>query len=324
MALRIWMQKPQWTAAVGAGRYILGETLRDGAQTRSNRAARLSPHTRKMLQLIRKTLNSATPAVACATKLGLSLGLSLGLAVAGSIGTLTASAQAPSPAANDSQSSSQTPTPTAAPGTVAVSQATAAALVPYAGPKYDNRWEVYGGLLFMNGQAGQNTPVRYNMGGGEAMGTYWLTSKLGVAADGRFGAGTTPVISPYYNRVVIMQSIASGGVQYRGPKNRYAAIDLHALVGGTYGDFNYAVNHYPGGSPVSACAAQQQPGQKGNLGLYCNHMAPYGAVGGSIDFNESAKFAIRLQPDMTFEHFGTETREYFAISLGVVYRIGKR
>jgi hypothetical protein len=47
-------------------------------------------------------------------------------------------------------------------------------------------------------------------------------------------------------------------------------------------------------------------------------------VGGSIDFNESAKFAIRLQPDMTFEHFGTETREYFAISLGVVYRIGKR
>jgi hypothetical protein len=279
-----------------------------------------------MLQLIKKTLHSATPAVACATKLGLSLGLSLGLAVAGSIGTLTASAQAPSPAATDTQSSSQAPAPTAAPGTVAVSQATAAALAPYTGPKYDNRWEVYGGLNFMNGQAGQNTPVRYNMGGGEVMGTYWLTSHLGVAGDYRFGAGTTPVISPFYNRIVIMQSITSGGVQYRGPKNRYAAIDFHALAGGTYGIFNYAVNHYPGGSKESACVTPGGGTQilGTTLGLYCNHLAPYGAVGGSIDFNESARLAIRLQPDLTFEHFGTELREYFAISLGVVYRLGKR
>jgi hypothetical protein len=276
-----------------------------------------------MLQLIKKTLHSATPAVACATKLGLSLGLSLGLAVAGSVGTLTASAQAPSPAATDSQSSSQAPAPTAAPGTVAISRATAAALAPYTGPKYDNRWEIYGGLNFMNGQAGQNTPVRYNMGGGEVMGTYWLTSHLGIAADDRFGAGTTPVISPYYNRVLIMQNITSGGVQYRGPKNRYAAIDFHALAGGTYGIFNSAVNNYPGGSPEPACPTSATESQR-TLGLYCNHLAPYGAVGGSIDFNESARLAIRLQPDLTFERFGTETREFFAISMGVVYRLGKR
>ena len=121
-----------------------------------------------------------------------------------------------------------------------------------------------------------------------------------------------------------MQNIFSGGVQYRGPKDRYAAVDFHALAGGTYGIFDHAVNHYPGGSPVSACAAQQQPGQVGNLGLYCNHIAPYGALGGSIDFNESGKLAVRLQPDLTFEHFGTELREYFAISMGVVYRMGKR
>jgi hypothetical protein len=277
---------------------------------------------RKMLQPIKKTLHSAIRTVACAT----TFGLSLSLAIAGSVGTLTASAQTPAPAAPDTPSSSQTPAPTAAPGTVAVSRAAAAALAPYVGPKYDNRWEVYGGLNFMNGQAGQNTPVRYNMGGAEAMGTYWLTRKLGVAADYRFGAGTTPVISHFYNRVVIMQNIFSGGVQYRGPKNRYAAIDFHALAGGTDGDFNYAVNHYPGGSPVSACAADQGKGTmiQGNLGLYCNHIAAYGAVGGSIDFNESAKLAIRLQPDLTFEHFGSELREYFAISMGVVYRLGKK
>jgi hypothetical protein len=184
----------------------------------------------------------------------------------------------------------------------------------------------------MNGQAGQVQPGRrYNMGGGEVMGTYWLggapVKRWGLIGDFRFGAGTTPVTSPFYNRVLIMQSIPSGGVQVRGPKNRYAAIDFHALAGETYGHFNYAVNHYPGGSPVSACAAQQGIdgyGNKGNLGLYCNHWAPWGAAGGSIDFNESGKLAIRLQPDITFEHFGTETRVFFAISMGAVYRFGPK
>jgi hypothetical protein len=276
-----------------------------------------------MLQPIKKTFDFATHTVACATTLGLALMLA---GIVGPVVTPEATAQTPStpPADSQSSSSSQTKTPVAAPGTVAVTAATQAALAPYTGPKYDNRWEIYGGLNFMNGQAGQNTPVRYNMGGAEVMGTYWLTHKLGVVADGRFGAGTTPVISPFYNRVVIMQTIGSGGIQYRGPKNRYAAVDFHALGGGTYGDFNYAINHYPGGSPVSACAADEKVGQQGNLGLYCNHVSAYGAVGGSIDFNESAKLAIRLQPDLTFEHFGTELREYFAISAGVVYRLGKK
>ena len=175
----------------------------------------------------------------------------------------------------------------------------------------------------MNGQAGQNTPVRFDMGGVEAMGTYWLTKHLGVAADGRFGAGTTPVISNFYNRVIVMDSTATAGIQYRGPKDRYAAMDFHALAGGIYEDSTYATNRYPGGSPVSACPTQQI-GQQGNLGLYCDHIAPYGFVGTSIDFNESAKMAIRVQPDLTFEHLGTGTREFFSISMGVVYRMGKR
>ncbi len=69
----------------------------------------------------------------------------------------------------------------AAPGTVAVKPGAAAALAPGSGPSYDNRWDVYGGISLMNGQAGQNLPKRYNMGGGEA-GTYWLTHQaVGVA-----------------------------------------------------------------------------------------------------------------------------------------------
>jgi hypothetical protein len=299
-----------------------------------------------MLQPIKKTLDSATFAMARAVS-GRTIprlmlcSLMVALAVAGFGASSAAFGQTPDSTSNSQPPATQTPasqTPTpsgqngkpvvAAPGTVAVSAATAAALAPYTGPKYDNRWEVYGGLLFMNGQAGQAQPGRrFNMGGAEVMGTYWLgnghggpVSKLGIAVDGRFGAGTTPVLSPYYNRVVIMESTFMGGLQYRGPKNRYAAIDFHVLGGGAYGDFNYAVNHYPGGSPEPACSTHPN---EVSLGLYCNHVAPYGTVGGSIDFNESAKLAIRLQPDMIFEHFGTETREFFAISLGAVYRFGK-
>lgn len=306
--------------------------LGEDAQPDLQRADRRSPHTRKMLQLIETTCPSApqpTPAQPSANRRRLPLALALASLL--SFGVASAAvAQDSSSAPATTQSGKPV---VAAPGTVAVSAATAAALQPYTGPKYDNRWEVYGGLLFMNGQAGQVQPGRrFNMGGAEVMGTYWLgdgkhgfRSRLGIAADGRFGAGTTPVLSPYYNRVVVMQSVFMGGAEYRGPKNRYAAVDFHVMGGGDYGDFSYAVTHYPVtptspyGSPVPACSTQ--PNQV-SLGLYCNHVAPYGVVGGSIDFNESGKLAVRLQPDLTFEHFGTETREFFSISMGALYRFG--
>jgi hypothetical protein len=259
------------------------------------------------------------------------LGLALAAAVYGTAcsaqtpaQTTPAPAQTPPPPQTSTSQSTQT---TAAPGTAPLAVAPPA----YTGPKYTNHWEVYVGLNLMNGQAGQLLPKRYNMGGMEGMATYWFgtardgffKSHFGLDADYRFGAGTTPVLSPYYNRVVIMQSIASGGISYKGPRNRYIAINYHALGGVTSGTFDYAVNHYPGGSPVSTCPSNQQTGQKANLGLFCNGTSPYGAVGGSIDFNESGKLAIRLSPDMTLEHFGTETREFFAISMGAVYRFGK-
>jgi hypothetical protein len=224
----------------------------------------------------------------------------------------------PSSSSSDGQAAGQT-----APGTAPIaSHKAAVALAPGRGPSYRNRWDLYGGLSFMNGQAGQNLPKRYNMGGGEGQATFWLTPRLGLAGDYRFGGGTTPVVSHYYNRVLIMQHIFAGGVQYRGPKNRYVAINYHALAGGSYGIFDHAVQNYPGGSPVAACL-NQTTGQQTNLGLYCNHVAPWAAVGGSIDFNQGAKLAVRLSPDLDFEHFGTETREFVGISLGVVYRGGR-
>lgn len=191
-------------------------------------------------------------------------------------------------------------------------QSSKLALAPPA--DYKNRYEVYGGIGFQNGQAGQALPRRFNQGTAEALATYWLTPHLGVAADYRFAGGTTPVLSPYYNRVAIYDHIFMGGVQWRGPKNRYAAIDYHGLAGVAHGIFDTAIRGYPGGSPVSA----------ESIGLYSNQTSPYFALGGSVDFNYTKNIAIRLQPDLILEHFGTETREFFAISAGVVYRFGHR
>ena len=223
-----------------------------------------------------------------------------------------------------SSSSGQTGT-TAAPGTAPIqSRAVATQITPQRVATYDEHYEIFGGLSFMNGQAGQNLPKRYNLGGGEVMATYWLPghlgSHLGIAGDYRLEAGTTPIFPVPaefgLHRVLAYQNIFSGGVNYRGPKNRYAAIDFHALVGGTHGTFDSAITGYPQNNPPLPTLAE--------TGLYSNRTSPWGAAGGSIDFNYSPKVAIRISPDIIFEHFGTETREFVSVGGGVVYRLGKR
>lgn len=215
-------------------------------------------------------------------------------------------------------SSSQTGT-TAAPGTAPIrNRTTALAITPQKVPTYDERFEMFFGLSLMNGQAGQNLPKRYVMGGGEVMGTYWLGRKLGVAGDYRFEAGDTDLIpTPQLanTRAAVYHNIVSGGVNYRGPKNRYAAIDFHALVGADQGKYDHSLKNDSNIPPTTLPSA---------FGLYNNSTTPWGAVGGSIDFNTTPRLAIRLSPDMIFEHFGTETREFFSMGGGVVYRFGKR
>jgi hypothetical protein len=216
----------------------------------------------------------------------------------------------------------------AAPGTIAVKPGAVAALAPASGPTYDNQWEIYGGLLYMNGQAGQALPKHYNMGGGEVEATYWLggpangyiRSHLGVSAEARFAAGTTPVLPNQYNlnRILIQQTIGAGGLTWRGPKNRYVAIDYHALGGVDYGKFDTAITGYPPSSQGVVPPSTQ------SVGVYSNHTAGWGVAGGSIDFNQGPKFSVRLSPDLVFEHFGTDTKEFFSISLGVMYRFGKK
>lgn len=178
---------------------------------------------------------------------------------------------------------------------------------------YDNKYEAYGGFSFMNFQAGQALAQRMNLGGVELQGTYWLTHKWGLAADYRGEWGTTPVNpNPFISgRPLVSMHIGMLGAQYRGPKNQYAALNYHAFFGVGHGAFN----HDTGGVPKQYLPL---------IGLYTDRTKPIGALGASIDINHSKNMAIRLSPDLILEHFGTETRTFFSISGGVIYRFGKR
>jgi hypothetical protein len=184
-------------------------------------------------------------------------------------------------------------------------------LGPAAPVTYANKWELYGGINLMTFQAGQALPKRMNLGGAEILGTYWLTKRWGLGAEYRGEAGTTPVVAnPYTTRPLVYLNMGLFGAQFRGPKNQHAALNYHAYGGVANGVFDNSTGNIPA--------------QYNNVGLYTNRTKPMFAVGGSLDLNRSKRLAIRLSPDLMIEHFGTETREFFAISGGGVYRFGKK
>jgi hypothetical protein len=233
------------------------------------------------------------------------------------LGVLTAAVLIGSAAAQTQttppSSSSQTPATAQAPdATAATKKGRFGAVVPVT---YDNKYEFYGGFNLMTFQAGQDLPKRMNLGGGEVLGTWWATPKLGVGGEWRGEWGTTPVKpNPYFNGLALVNlQMIMGGAQYRGPKNQYAALNYHAYAGMAHGDFVHTTN-----------SAQVPPVYLPQVGLYSNRNAFVSALGGSVDINKSKNWAVRLSPDLMIEHFGTETRFFFAISGGVVYRIGKR
>jgi hypothetical protein len=218
---------------------------------------------------------------------------------------LTATVAVQAQVSNDTTSTS---TETATTRTTTLSK-----IGPQAPVTYDNRYEIYGGLNFMNFQAGQNLPKRMNLGGGELLGTYWVMKHLGVAADYRIDAGTTPVLPNLFvnNRPLVYMNIGMLGVQYRGPKNQFVAVNYHAYGGVAAGTFSYSLKDVP-------------LNRRNVIGLYGDSIKPMVALGGSIDFNRTKNWAVRVSPDLILEHFGSETREFVSVSGGVVYRFHKK
>ncbi len=176
--------------------------------------------------------------------------------------------------------------------------------------KYDNKYEVFGGLNLDTGYAGRYLQKRMNFGGAEFLGTYWATRRIGLGLDYRGEAGTTPVEPGpgLVDRPVVYENMLLAGAQVRGPKNPHFALNYHAYFGAVHGVFDAGTGGY---NPAV-------------FGLYTNRTKPAGAVGISIDFNRNSRWAVRISPDMMLTDFGGEVDENFAMSGGIVYRFGRK
>ncbi|HLJ79701.1 MAG TPA: hypothetical protein VKT75_19950 [Acidobacteriaceae bacterium] len=192
---------------------------------------------------------------------------------------------------------------------------------PLAGVKYDYRWEIYGGLAYSHFDAGPNLLQGANLGGFDARAVREFSRRWGVGANIRGYYGTTgvepncgdctgsgpnggPIRGPFVSEHMFL-----AGPEVRALSNEHAAMMLHAFVGGAYGDFQRAIGNV---NPAS-------------LGLFSNQFAFGGAFGGSIDLNRSPRLVFRIAPDATLTNFGgAGLKEQFAISVGLVYRMGHR
>jgi hypothetical protein len=175
---------------------------------------------------------------------------------------------------------------------------------------YRNKYDIYGGFASSHFNSGPALIAGANLGGFDIQGTLWFGMRLGATANVRGYYGTTGVLPNPYNihGPFIMEHQFMGGPSIRGPKNEHAALTFHALVGGSYGVFNSAINTGLTGP---------------DLGLFSNGFALATAVGGSLDLNRSPKFSLRISPDYLLTRFGGVSQNEFAISVGVLYRLSK-
>ena len=158
------------------------------------------------------------------------------------------------------------------------------------------------------------------MGGGEGQFTYWipghLDNRLGISADVRYGAGTTPVLpNATYNRPRRDRERIAGGVERANPQPlrrdqlsrvwRRSVRHLRPL------DEHVSISP----SPYPVRARCSSPIRSGNLGCIATTWLPGAPLAAATRLQPGSEvFAIRLgATDLTLEHFGTETR-YFSAS----------
>ena len=181
---------------------------------------------------------------------------------------------------------------------------------PLSGVNYQNHWQFYFGAGYRDFAAGPELHQRANMGGPDMQITRRLNNHWGATGNVRMYWGTTGTIpNPYgIHGPLVSEYDFAAGPEYRGPHNKHAALNFHALVGGSYGVYETELEGVP-------------PGQ---LGFYSNGLAFLGAFGGSLDLNRSANWALRISPDYMFTNHGSNYQNQFAISVGVLYRFQKK
>jgi len=185
---------------------------------------------------------------------------------------------------------------------------------PLAGVRYDNRWDVSVGLASGHIHAGPNLREGADLGGLDVSASYWLTKHWGIEGNARGFMGTSGTAPNPDNLhgLFVAQYMFLAGPEYLWLHNKHAAITLHALAGGAYGDFNRDLSGYT-------------TGPAGPAAFYNTQTALGGAFGGHLDLNRSAHWAFRVTPDALMTGYdGTSqyphTQWNFGISVGVLYK----
>ena len=180
--------------------------------------------------------------------------------------------------------------------------------------RYDNKYDIYGGIGFAHFNAGPSLLSGSNLGGFDIEGTRWLTPRLGATANvrGYYGTNGTQVNSFGVKGPFVMEHLGMGGVTVRAKQNIHAALDFHALFGVDYGTFS---------SDLGTQRNSSQPVTPPQVGFFNDGATFATALGGSIDLNRSPQLAFRVSPDYLYTRFGGVTQNEFAISVGILYRI---
>ncbi len=187
------------------------------------------------------------------------------------------------------------------------------------GVTYNSRYEIYGGFAYSHFDAGPSLLQGSNLGGFDVQGDYFLTHKWAAVGNLRGYLGTSGAVpNPYgIKGPFVSEYMALAGPEYRALANQHASLTLHALFGGTYGYFSSVFGNVVNGHRTEPADA----------GFFNDQIAFGSAIGGSIDLNRSPRLAFRISPDATLTDFKSQTgngdfKEQFALSVGLVYRLG--
>ena len=198
-------------------------------------------------------------------------------------------------------------------------------LNPLAGVRYDNRYDLSVGLAYDHMKAGPNLLQGANLGGLDISGSYWLTKQWGAEGSVRPYVGTSGAAPNSFldangsldsiQGPFVAQYFFTGGPEFLGPHNQHGDLIAHVLVGGAYGDFQRDLRDQP----------------TSLVGFYYNQISPAIIMGGHIDLNRSAHWAVRFTPDAILTDYavnwGNKSRQLdinAAFSVGIEYKFKKK
>jgi hypothetical protein len=174
--------------------------------------------------------------------------------------------------------------------------------------------ELYGGFGFTI--ANPETPIaRQNMDGWVGSATGYLNRWFGVGAEfsGQFGSIPPPsgITSP---NLSFKEYSYVAGPQFRFLNQARVQSSFRLMVGGVFGQVNLPSTATP--------AAISQLGGVGYLGFNQTKFAALFAI--PVDISVSRLIAIRVEPGLYLTNFNQSGQGNFRISIGPVFRFGKR